>query len=262
MSKKAKVEITVEENDLTKGLKKSKSWYSLEGVIALLFLGFVDCAGFVQGALQYIQDNIDTEKVAFSISTYGVHIIMVLGFIVAFEGATIYMAYAFSLHLYHYDKQAIKRINPATKSVSFSKFVSTSTLGWISFGAFLLGFVLNIIFRIGILEDAIINIGREKAIAITVVMIFLPVITSILNFVIGCFTFDPLLFEMNYYSKQMAKLKSDINELDEQEKVIDEELNWIETLKEENKNSLMEFTQYSINMEYPLKTKFYKYEVG
>lgn len=206
---------------IIKRIKKDKPWHSSSyfAVIALGFLAAIDFAGFMQGGLSFVGALERAETYVKNLN-YISMAVMLIGFTAAFEGATIYMAYAFSIKLYNYDKCALKRINNP-QSV-FSKFVSTSSLGWISFICFLLGVVANTIFRIGLYYFNISNTSENslKKIGITadafvtkertlmIVMIVLPIVTSILNFVISCFSFDPLLFEMNNLSKKIAEIKS------------------------------------------------------
>ena len=51
-----------------------------------------------------------------------------------------------------------------------------------------------------------INEYGEATLAVTIVMIILPIITSLMSIVIGCLMFDPLLFEMNAVSKKLNRL--------------------------------------------------------
>jgi hypothetical protein len=165
--------------------KKDQPWFSspIAGIISMILLAIMDLGGFIQGTLSAYPD-FDVESLSVQLSM----LVMLLGFVAAFEGSTLYMGYAFSLKLYHYDRYAIKRINTAkdkdgTQEIKFSSLVSTDALGWISFSAFMLGVVGNVILRIGILKAISTPNSRDKAVAL--VMMILPVITSILNFVIS-----------------------------------------------------------------------------
>jgi glucan phosphoethanolaminetransferase (alkaline phosphatase superfamily) len=131
--------------------------------------------------------------------------VMIIGFVVAFEFATSYMAYAFTLKLYNYDKHSLKTANPQ----KLSRFISTDTLGWLCVISFLLGVIGNIIFRVGPLVNR--KDVTNAVIVVTIVMILLPIITSIMNFVIVCFSFDPLLFDMNRLMKKMILINSELS---------------------------------------------------
>lgn len=244
MSKKAKVTSTIKFSSELKWVsetKKGKPWYArgLASIVALLILATIDLAGFIQGAFNFDAFNINglqTEKVSDEIIRIFGIVVMVLGFLVAFEVATIYMAYAFSLKLYNYDRQAIKRIKSSEDRPRISKYISTSMLGWISFGAFLLGVILNAIFRIGTIDSNVYFFKENTYLissdwALTIVMIFLPIITSIMNFVIGCFTFDPILFELNQIAKRISILLGRVEEFEIEEKNTNEKINNIQILK-------------------------------
>lgn len=113
--------------------KKERPWYGKggSGVLALFLLAAIDAAGFIQGVISNttLFENM-TEKDEWI--GYMMSGIMVCAFVAAFEGSTIYMAYAFNLKLYNYDRYAIKKITEKSKKGAISKFVSTSTLGWLS----------------------------------------------------------------------------------------------------------------------------------
>lgn len=215
-------------------IKKEEPWYlkSASGVSALVALSILDTLGFIQGALSCLPNLSTASSNEKNLTTFSM-VVMVIGFIAAFEGATLYMAYAFSLRLYNYDRCALQRASLAGKNIKLSRFVSTDALGWWCFATFLLGVLANTIFRIGIFfnpnttaENRIINI------TITIVMILLPIITSMLNFVIGCFTFDPLIFELSYLAKKITKEECDIDYLHNQISSMKLEKEKIASLKE------------------------------
>lgn len=220
---------TVLEEELVKGMKSEKPWYSrcAFAYSALIILASIDVAGFAQGILFNLPD---LSQVAFweEITTIVAMVVMVFGFIASFEFATLYMAYAFSLKLYHYDRYAIKRINRGDKNVRLSKFISTTSLGWISFAVFVMGVIANIIFRLGTFGD---ELSSKYNLALTIVMIILPVITSGLNFVIGCFNFDPILFELEHLAKELGKTSIDIGCLEVEKERINQEIQEIEQVK-------------------------------
>lgn len=254
------------EKELVTDLKNSKPWYSKHGVSlwALIFLASIDTGGFVQGILKILPDFSREQPFTIFTTTFAM-IVMITGFIVAFEFATIYMAYAFSLKLYHYDRFAIKRINSGSKNIKLSKFISTSSLGWISFATFILGVIANIIFRIGMMENVeFFNNDNGRLTtdgALTLIMIILPIITSLLNFVIGCFTFDPILFELNHISKILGKLRIDITSLKKERKRIDDEINKINNLRNSQEKIYNSKVVYVNNLRLPLRTRIYEEEL-
>lgn len=230
------------EAEWIKEAKKTKPWYTKTpvSVAALLILAMIDLGGFIQGIMSFPNDFNTTSSLETIINKLAL-IILVAGFVVAFEGTTIYMAYAFSLKLYHYDRFALRRINSGTSKASFSKLISTSSLGWFCFFAFVLGVIANIIFRIGTMdgkaffEESSLVVTRDGAIAI--VLVILPIITSILNFVIGCFSFDPILFELNHLSKKLAKTEANIERLKALKMATNDELAKIPMLKATQKTN-------------------------
>lgn len=74
--------------------------------------------------------------------------------------------------------------------------------------------------------------------AMTIVMIILPVITSVLNFVVGCFTFDPLLFELNGLAKELTRIEYKILKLNNKKSIAKYEINHIEKNKNQQKELL------------------------
>lgn len=249
-------------------VKKGKPWYSktITSAIALFILALIDLVGFLQGIFKYnIIDfeKLKTQPIEDEAATFLGLSVMVAGFLVAFEVSTIYMAYAFSLKLYNYDRQAIKLRNDNTM---ISKIITTSTLGWISFVAFLLGIILNAIFRIGILEENAYFFKSNSYLiseewALTIVMIALPIITSIMNFVISCFTFDPILFELNHLAKQISIITTKIDSIEKEEKNIDAK---IENIKQDKINAMANCNNAIISatsLRTALRTKFYEEEM-
>ena len=251
------------EAEWVKEAKKTKPWYTKtpSSVVALLILAMIDLGGFIQGMMSFPHDFNTTSNSETIINTLAL-IILVAGFVAAFEGTTIYMAYAFSLKLYHYDRFALRRIYSGTSKASFSKFVSTSSLGWFCFFAFILGVIANIIFRIGTMaekdffEEGSLVLTQDGAIAI--VLVILPIITSILNFVIGCFSFDPILFELNQLSKNIAKTEANIEQLKAQKKEANDELANILIQKETQKGILDSKIICVISLRPALRSRIYE----
>lgn len=201
-------------NDI-KNMKKERPWYATNifSIFALIILATIDFSGFLQGGLSLVGD-LSEEKMTDLVATYISTAVMLTGFTAAFEGSTIYMAYAFMIKLYNYDKAALLHMKKGKKHRISSSFISTSSLGWISLICFMLGVIANSIFRVGLYyyktcgNDSLSCADLSKEKTLMIVMILLPIITSILNFVISCFSFDPLLFELNKIGKQIAILNS------------------------------------------------------
>ena len=261
-----KVSAITPEVELVATIKNSRPWYSKSqfAIFAVLSLAFIDTGGFIQGVLKGLPDSSRMSELEKNTTIFAM-IIMVIGFIVAFEVSTLYIAYAFSLKLYHYDKYAIKRINSGSKNVRLSKFISTSSLGWISFFAFVLGVIANIIFRIGLMEniDFFNNNNGRLTIdgSLTFIMILLPIITSIMNFVIGCFTFDPILFELSHISKALGKLKIKKDNLKNERKRIDDEIKRIDEIKKSHEKTYNSKIYYAQSLRLPLRTRIYEKEI-
>lgn len=251
------------DNELLENIKSTKPWYTktIYSMIALFFLAVIDVGGFAQGLFSKLPD---LSKVSFAERdlTILAMAIMIFGFIASFEIATLYMAYAFSLKLYHYDKYAIKRINQGDKNVKFSKFISTTSLGWISFAAFVIGIIANIIFRFGLLGNKSLFDNKTGKLtydgALMIVMIMMPIITSIINFVIGCFSFDPILYELSHLTRTLRKTSIDIEKLEKEKEMINDEIIKVNVLRlsqESLCNSKMTIVQ---SMKPALRTRIYE----
>lgn len=247
-------------------IKKNKPWYTtnLFSVFALIILACIDFSGFLQGGLSLVGE-LEESKAFDALITYMSMAVMLTGFTAAFEGTTIYMAYAFSIKLYNYDKAALIRSKSTKNHRVFSKFISISSLGWISFFAFVLGVIANIIFRVGLYYYKIYNsellsnsyLAKEKTLMI--VMIILPIITSILNFVISCFSFDPLLFELNKLGKRIAYLNSQNEMINNNKSMVDTLINNIKTIKENEKDFLAKEKTRVATLRPVLRSKMYAY---
>lgn len=261
--KKVKVSASAE-LEYVRDLKRSRPWYSNSkvSVWSLIILGLIDTAGFIQGMIKAIPniEDYNFESDAFILTNGFTIVVMILAFIVAFEVATIYMGYAFSLKLYGYDRFSIRYSKRSYKNYVLSKLISTSFLGWISFAAFGLGVVANIIFRLGLLKNTEIADGSsfELEVAITIVMIILPIITSIVNFVISCFTFDPILFELSHISKTLGKLNIDLSELEAKKEAIQKQIDSIALIKSTHENIFISKSTYAQSLRYPLRTRIYE----
>lgn len=174
--------ISVEQH-LFENIRKAHTWYTNKAINipAILFLAFIDVFGFMQITELTIAEDVMSR------------IIITSALAVAFEIAPLYIGYSLCLKCYKLGK----RIH-----------------NWILFfscGACILGIIGNIYFRFRTMNTAYFNrtTGEvsEVALPLTVLMCILPVITSLINLVIGCLTFDPLEFELLRLSKKLAKLK-------------------------------------------------------
>lgn len=265
-NKNSTIDLKIKYKKDIKDIKKNKPWYTtnLFSVIALILLACIDFSGFLQGGLSLVGE-LDESTVFDALTTYISMAVMLTGFTAAFEGATIYMAYAFSIKLYNYDKSALIKSKSSDNYGIFSKFVSTSSLGWISFFSFVLGVIANTIFRIGLYyyktcdseNISCSDLSKEKTLMI--VMIILPIITSILNFVISCFSFDPLLFELNKLGKRIAYLNSQNEMIKNNAVMVDTLINEITTIKENEKIFLAKEKTRIATLRPVLRSKMYEY---
>ena len=247
-------------------IKKNRPWYASAtfGTVALILLALIDFAGFVQGGLSFIGalKTASTLDVGLNYMSMSV---MLTGFTAAFEGSTIYIAYAFTIKLYNYDRSALTQDKHDVSKNKLSKFISTSSLGWISFICFALGVVANIVFRVGLCYYEICNAtGKNdiiiKQVTITIVMIILPVITSILNFVVSCFSFDPLLFELNRIGKRIAFLTSQNAMIKNNMNTVDDLITNISQLKESEEYYYTQQFVRVATLRPMLRTKAYEYK--
>lgn len=156
------------------------TWYTNKtyGVIMLFALLAIDVSGFYQ---------IVSNTLFLSPLMRGV---VIGGFGVAFEIAPLYIGYALCLQLYSWGNSKLN-----------------STIFRLSLSAFVLGVISNTVYRVLTIRPAYKGHDVETAIATTVIMCILPVITSFVNLIIGCLAFDPLYIQLLKLSKQIAVLK-------------------------------------------------------
>ncbi len=167
----------IPEEKLTKEIRKAHTWFTNKktgGFFTALFF-IIDFFGFFELAANTV--NADDFTIG----------VLIGAFLVAFEIAPLYYGYALCLKCYNMGKQIHKHV------LRFSG------------AAFLLGIIGNAIYRI-LTFDFVYNESTYDRIAVTIVMIILPIITSLMSLVIGCLIFDPLLFEMNSVSKKINRL--------------------------------------------------------
>lgn len=171
------------DKQLSQSVRKAHTWYTSKHISlpSLLILALIDILGFMQIANETIKE-----------STLN-RLVIISAFSVAFEVAPMYIGYALSL-----------------KSYKLGKPIHNWVLGF-SISACILGVIGNTIFRILTMEGAYRNNITdglyEFALPITIVMCILPVITSLVNLVISCLSFDPLLFDIARFSKKLNVLK-------------------------------------------------------
>lgn len=193
------------QNELFERVKKSRAWFNNRGFCAFVMLGLAvsDMAGFWQIA----DDTLIEYKI--------LKILTVVAFTAAFELAPLYLGYAICLKCYDLGK-GIRNV-----------------IWKLSLGAFLTGIIVNAIYRF-MTKDVINTTGSLGEIAVPFLMTFLPVITSLVNMVIGCLVFDPLYFDLIRLKKRLSVLHekkgqlevriAEIKEDDKLDKIIKKEI--------------------------------------
>lgn len=156
------------------------TWYTNKtyGAIMLLVLLAIDVSGFYQ----IVSNTLFLSSL--------MRVVVISGFGVAFEIAPLYIGYALCLQLYSWGNSKLNNI-----------------IFRLSLSAFVLGVISNTVYRVLTIESAYDGYDIETAIATTVIMCILPVITSFINLIIGCLAFDPLYIQLLKLSKQIAVLK-------------------------------------------------------
>ena len=154
------------QNELFERVRKSRAWFnnSRFGFVMMLVLAISDMAGFWQ-----IADDTLIEYTPLKWLT-------VVAFTAAFELAPLYLGYAISLKCYNFGKKI------------------RNVIWKLSLGAFLTGIIVNGVYRF-MTKDVLNTTGSLGEYAVTFLMTFLPVITSLVNMVIGCLVFDPLYID-------------------------------------------------------------------
>lgn len=206
------------ESKVFEKVKKSSPWFLNRhlGQCIMIGLAISDLAGFFQLA-----------EATLGVNLYLRAIIMV-DFTAAFELAPIYIGYAISLKCYKLGKKIRKKIF------------------WLSLIAFLIGIFANGIFRVMTMDIAYVQtnadgstIVNNVALPATILLTVLPILTSLVNIVIGCLAFDPLYFDL-------VRIKKRLNILQEKKRqllVCISEIDHDDVLKEEAlKNIEMEYT--------------------
>lgn len=157
------------------------TWYTNQtyGAVILIALLLFDFAGFYQ----LVSNTLYESPI--------MRVVIIGGFTAAFELAPLYIGYTQSLDFYEWG------IKP------FNKLICTYARI-----AFVLGVLTNIIYRCLTLKETSenLNLSHRGSFGFTIVMCILPVITSLINLVIGCLAFDPLYMHLTKLSKQIAVL--------------------------------------------------------
>ncbi len=171
------------EKQLFENIRKAHVWYTSKAINipAILIFSAIDIAGF----LQIINLTIEED--------WASRVVITSALAIAFEIAPLYIGYALCLKCYKLGKRIHNWI------LAFSCIACIS------------GIIVNIYFRFKTIDIAYANSVSHKTngigLPITVLMCTLPIITSLVNLVIGCLTFDPLQFDLLRLSKKLAKLK-------------------------------------------------------
>ncbi len=187
VSLKANGELNISvESKLFKSIKKAHAWYTSKkfATPALIALTIIDIAGFWQIAQSTINDN------------EWVRGLIIAAFAVAFEVAPLYIGYVMCLKSYDLGKQIHRKVF------------------WLSLVSFVLGIIANIIYRYLTMDVAYIEYSADGstftsylALPMTILLCILPVITSFMNIVIGCLSFDPLLYDILKLTKRLRTLR-------------------------------------------------------
>lgn len=193
------------ENKIFDRVKKSRAWFNDRcfGTLVMSLLAVSDMAGFWQIA----DDTLIEYKI--------LKVLTVMAFTAAFELAPLYLGYAICLKCYGYGRDIHNVV-------------------WkLSLGAFLTGIIVNAIYRL-MTMDVLYTTGSLGEIAVTFLMTFLPVITSLVNMVIGCLVFDPLYIDLIKLKKRLSILYekkrqlevriAEIKEDDKLDKIVEKEI--------------------------------------
>lgn len=176
------------ERKMLDNVRAVRTWYTNQKFswIAVAGLSVIDIMGFLQVAQKTMSDNLFSR------------IIVIAAFAVAFEIAPLYIGYVLCLKSYDLWRQSEK--------FDLGKFILI-----LATSSFILGVIANSIYRFMTMDVAyksrIDNSIHAIALPMTIVMVILPIITSFVNIIIGCLSFDPLLFELLHLRKKLRVLK-------------------------------------------------------
>lgn len=187
VSLKANGELSISiENKLFESARKINAWFTDKKatIPMLIFLIVTDILGFNQIAKATMTDNAINRM------------LIIAAFAVAFEIAPLYIGYAMCLKSYKLGKQ----IHDIVLCLSSASFV----LGIIGNGIYRY-LTMNIAYKT-LDTDGINFVTSEVSLPMTILMFILPIITSFINIVIGCLSFDPLLYDLLRLSKKLRVL--------------------------------------------------------
>lgn len=175
------LDISIEER-LFENIRKVHTWYT--GKWAYIILGIcviIDLAGFRQIVKATINEDVVSRNM------------IIAGLAVAFEIAPLYIGYSLCLKCYKLGR----RIH------NWVLLFSTS--------ACILGILGNICYRLKTINIVYLEPGMDTVspvgLPVTILMCMLPVITSLVNLVIGCLLFNPLEFDLLRLAKKRRRLK-------------------------------------------------------
>lgn len=147
-------------------------------MVALIVLLTIDIVGFYQITSITLYESKLSQAII--ISAFGV----------AFEVAPLYIGYSICLKCYGWENPTLNKLI----------FIFSTT-------ACFLGVIANTIYRALTMEEAYADSEGKIGLAMTIVMCILPVITSLINLVIGCLAFDPLYLHLLKLAKELRVLK-------------------------------------------------------
>lgn len=182
------------DNKLFQTVRSVHTWYTNPtfGLVFLALLALMDIFGFLQIARATLPTDSTTR------------LMVVSGFTASFEFAPMYMGYVISLKAYGLGR-------PIQKSMF-----------WLAFAASVIGAALNGTYRIMTMDIAYTiasQTGQEIttdpiALPMTVLLTVMPIITSLVNMVVGCLSYDPLLFDIIRIKRKIAVLTEKKRQID------------------------------------------------
>lgn len=182
------------DSKLFQTIRNIHTWYTKQGFawFMLPVLALVDIFGFLQIAEATIS------------AKASIRIMIIVGFTASFELAPLYIGYSVALKVYNLGTE-IRRI-----------------VFWLSLAAFILGVLLNGAYRFLTMDIAYAiespsggaTITDEVALPLTILLSVMPLITSLVNMVVGCLSFDPLLFDIMRIRKKIAVLNEKKRQID------------------------------------------------
>lgn len=175
---KVNAELSVSvESKLFNSIKNAHAWYTNKHVAkgGLFALTAIDFIGFEQIASATMAES------------FWNRVLIVAAFIIAFEVAPLYIGYAMCLKSYGFGGRMQKRIY------------------WLSLLPFILGILANAFYRWHTKDFAYDE--PRLGIPMTFLMCILPIITSLVNIVMGCVSFNPLQYDIFKLTKKLRTLQ-------------------------------------------------------